>query len=45
MIKDNKIILHQQNIILKLLQDFKEYIKDIKLKGCTMGKNNQSPYY
>lgn len=32
MIQENKIILHQRKIILKIIQDFKEVIKDIKFK-------------
>ena len=36
-IQDNKIILHQRKIIIKLLQDFNKEIKDLKFKGWPMG--------
>ena len=36
-IKDDKLILHQHKIILKLLQDFDQEIKDLNFKGCPMG--------
>ena len=35
--QDNKIILHQRKIIVKLLQDFNNEIKDIKFKVFPMG--------
>ena len=37
MIKDNKLIIHQRKIILKLLQEFHPEIKDLKFKGFPMG--------
>ena len=36
-VQDNKIIIHQRKIIIKLLQDFNNEIKDLKFKGCPMG--------
>ena len=36
-IQDKKIILHQLKIILKLLQDFHQEIKNLKFKGFPMG--------
>ena len=36
-VQDNKIILHQRKIIIKLLQDFNQEIKDLKFKGFPMG--------
>mgnify|MGYP001356113513 CR=1 FL=1 len=36
-VQDKKIILHQRNIIVKLLQDFNNEIKGLKFKGFPMG--------
>ena len=36
-VQDYKIILHQQKIIDKLLQEFNDEIKDLKFKGFPMG--------
>ena len=37
MIQDNKLILHQRKIILKLLQEFHPEIKILKFNCCPMG--------
>lgn len=36
-VENDKIILHQRKIILKLLKDFNKEIKDLKFNVCPMG--------
>ena len=38
MIEENKIILNQRKIILKIIQDFKNEIQYVKFKVFPMGK-------
>ena len=36
-VKDNKIILQQRKILIKLMKDFNQEIKDLKFKGFQIG--------